>query len=71
MADNKNTKKTDQDYETGSQDQYDHHQKTDNRQRDTLDEHQNSTRRANPQVQNAQKNQSSDAVNSKMNRPKK
>lgn len=71
MANNQNPEKKDQGYETGSQDQYDRHQKTDNRQRDTLEEHQNSTRRANPQVQNAPKNQNSDAINSKMNKPNK
>jgi hypothetical protein len=54
MENNKN--KNRQEVETGSQDQYDHHVKTDNRQRDTLNEHQNSTRVANPQVQNASKN---------------
>lgn len=56
-----NKKNTDQGYETGSQDQYDHHQKTDNRQRDTLGEHQNSTRKANPQTENGRKNMKSDA----------
>ena len=67
MENTNNKNKNRQEAETGSQDQYDHHVKTDNRQRDTLDEHQNSTRSANPQVQNSNQNSNADAVNSKIN----
>ena len=67
MEDSNNKNKSRQEVETGSQDQYDHNVKTDNRQHDTLDEHQNSTRAANPQVQNSNKNTGSEATNSKMN----
>jgi len=56
-----NKKNTDQGHETETGDQYDHHEKTDNRQRDNLGEHQNSTRKANPQTETGQKNMKSDA----------
>lgn len=62
-----NQNKNRQENETGKEDQYDHHQKTDNRQRDTLDEHQNSNRTANPQTQNSNKNSDANAIDSKMN----
>lgn len=66
MEETNNKNKNRQEVETGSQDQFDHNVKTDNRQRDALDEHQNSTRTANPQVQNSKQNLGADNVIKKM-----
>ena len=60
--DEKNQNRKDPDFETGRQDQHDHHDKNDDlREKDRLNEHQNSTRRANPQTENGRKNMNSEA----------
>jgi len=67
----KNQNRKDPDFETGRKDQHDHHDKNDDsRERDTLNEHQNSTRKANPQTEDGRKNMKSDAKPG-MNIPKK
>ncbi|NBL64125.1 hypothetical protein GV828_02800 [Flavobacterium sp. NST-5] len=68
MKNEMNQNRKEEGFETGSLDQFERKFKDDNRENDTLEEHQNSTRRANPQVQNSANNtKPSTAQNAKMN----